>query len=140
VNYWLTGKSGSGKSTLIKSIYRTYLASSGEINYYSALYGKINLVQADEHKIIELRRKEINYCSQFLKVIPRVTAIDVVAEPIVKKESDREMAREESIELLKKTWFAQRIMGCFPLNFLAEGNNKGLICKGNHRQATFFIS
>ena len=29
----LTGKSGSGKSTLMKTIYRTYLANSGEINY-----------------------------------------------------------------------------------------------------------
>ncbi|NJK98085.1 MAG: ATP-binding cassette domain-containing protein [Bacteroidales bacterium] len=81
----LTGKSGSGKSTLMKTIYRTYLANSGEIIYLSPVFGPIDLVKADEHQILQLRRKEITYCSQFLKVIPRVTAIDVVADTIVKK-------------------------------------------------------
>jgi alpha-D-ribose 1-methylphosphonate 5-triphosphate synthase subunit PhnL len=96
----LTGKSGSGKSTLMKTIYRTYLANKGEINYLSNIFGLINIVEADEHKILELRRKEITYCSQFLKVIPRVTAIDVVADTIVKKESDRPEAREISTDLI----------------------------------------
>src|SRR5471030_2665133 len=64
----LTGKSGSGKSSLMKCIYRTYLASSGEIIYTSRA-GNIDMVKASDHQIIELRKSEITYCSQFLSVI-----------------------------------------------------------------------
>ena len=59
----LTGKSGSGKSSLMKCIYRTYLASSGRIMYNSRA-GLIDLVAADDHLIIELRRNEITYSPQ----------------------------------------------------------------------------
>ncbi len=113
----LTGKSGSGKSTLMKTIYRTYLASSGEMNYLSKTFGKINLVEADEHQILQLRRKEITYCSQFLKVIPRVTAIDVVADTIVKKESDRPLAREISTDLIKTLGLPPELWDAFPSTF-----------------------
>ena len=57
----LTGKSGSGKSSLMKCIYRTYLASSGEIIYGSRA-GNIDMVKADDHHVIELRKTEITYC------------------------------------------------------------------------------
>ncbi len=113
----LTGKSGSGKSTLIKSIYRTYLVSSGEIHYNSLKYGNVDLVHASPHKIIELRREEITYCSQFLKVIPRVTAIDVVAENIVKKESDRPEAREKAKELISTLGLPKELWDSYPMNF-----------------------
>src|ERR1700743_2308272 len=64
----LTGKSGSGKSSLMKCIYRTYLASSGEIIYLSK-NGPIDMVKANDHEVIALRKSEITYCSQFLSVI-----------------------------------------------------------------------
>ena len=113
----LTGKSGSGKSTLMKTIYRTYLASSGVINYNSENKGDIDLVKANQHEIIELRRMEITYCSQFLKVIPRVTAVDIVAESIIKKESEREIARETAKELLNKMNLPRELWDSFPSNF-----------------------
>src|SRR5687767_10211037 len=75
----LTGKSGSGKSSLMKCIYRTYLASGGSILYRSNA-GVTDLVTASDHEIIALRKSEITYCSQFLSVIPRVPAVDVVCE------------------------------------------------------------
>src|SRR6187402_3113793 len=58
----LTGKSGSGKSSLMKCIYRTYLASSGQI-IYNSNDGPLDLVTADDQRIIELRKSEITYCS-----------------------------------------------------------------------------
>ena len=79
----LTGKSGSGKSSLMKCIYRTYLASGGQINYKS-INGMVDLVTASDHEVIELRKNEITYCSQFLSVIPRVSAVDVVCENLFK--------------------------------------------------------
>ncbi len=113
----LTGKSGSGKSTLMKTIYRTYLASSGEINYNSENSGIIDLVKAAQHDIIDLRRNEITYCSQFLRVIPRVTAIDIVAESIIKKEAEREFAREIAKELLNNLNLPRELWDSFPSNF-----------------------
>jgi len=113
----LTGKSGSGKSTLMKTIYRTYLSVTGEILYNSANSGVIDLAKANEHTIIELRRKEITYCSQFLKVIPRVTAVDIVAESIIKKEADREFAREIARDLLDKLSLPRELWDSFPSTF-----------------------
>jgi len=113
----LTGKSGSGKSTLMKTIYRTYLATTGEIFYNSENHGIVDLARANQHLIIELRRKEITYCSQFLRVIPRVTAVDTVAESIIVKEAEREMARELAKDLLDKLNLPRELWDSFPSTF-----------------------
>ncbi len=113
----LTGKSGSGKSTLMKTIYRTYLSNSGEINYLSKRYGMIDLARAKENEILYLRKNEITYCSQFLKVIPRVTAIDVVADTIIKKESDRPQAREIATDLIQRLGLPKELWDAFPVTF-----------------------
>ena len=70
----ITGKSGSGKSTVLKCIYRTYLPQGGSIWYNSRKYGPIDLVRATEREMIDLRKNEIGYVSQFLHVMPRTTA------------------------------------------------------------------
>src|SRR6202000_2791399 len=79
----LTGKSGSGKSTLMKCIYRTYLATSGKILYRTGDGATVDLAAASEHEVLQVRKTEMTYCSQFLQVIPRVPAIDVVAAGLV---------------------------------------------------------
>jgi len=81
----LTGKSGSGKSSLMKCIYRTYLVNSGEIVLTTASRGPVDLAKASEHEVIEMRKTEMFYCSQFLSVIPRVPAVEIVAEPLARK-------------------------------------------------------
>jgi alpha-D-ribose 1-methylphosphonate 5-triphosphate synthase subunit PhnL len=113
----LTGKSGSGKSTLMKAIYRTYLACSGNIDYLSASGDIINLRTAPDSVVLELRRKEINYCSQFLRVIPRVAAIDVVADTIVDKEAERPSARIKAAELVQKLGLPKELWDAFPSTF-----------------------
>src|ERR1700754_3006374 len=75
----LTGKSGSGKSSLMKCIYRTYLASSGKMLYRNGQGRIIDLVSASDYEVLKIRKTEMTYCSQFLQVIPRVSAMDVVA-------------------------------------------------------------
>lgn len=112
----LTGKSGSGKSSLMKCIYRTYLASSGEIIYASGA-GNLDMVRADDHKIIELRRNEITYCSQFLSVIPRVPAVDVVCERLFRVEKDKELAREKAKEMLEGLALPVELWDAFPVTF-----------------------
>jgi alpha-D-ribose 1-methylphosphonate 5-triphosphate synthase subunit PhnL len=112
----LTGKSGSGKSSLIKCIYRTYLASGGQINYKS-INGMVDLVAATDHEIIELRKNEITYCSQFLSVIPRVSAVDVVCENLFKVNADKEAARYKAKGMLKQLGLPEELWDAFPVTF-----------------------
>jgi alpha-D-ribose 1-methylphosphonate 5-triphosphate synthase subunit PhnL len=112
----LTGKSGSGKSSLMKCIYRTYLATTGEIIYASRA-GKMDMVKATDHQIIELRKSEITYCSQFLSVIPRVPAVDVVCENLFRIEKDRQAAREKAKEMLENLGLPYELWDAFPVTF-----------------------
>jgi len=113
----LTGKSGSGKSTLMKCIYRTYLASEGHIYYHTALGKQIDLLNASDHQIIALRRAEIKYCSQFLEVIPRVTAVEVVAAHYLRFASDWEAARIHARELLELFGLPEELWDAYPSTF-----------------------
>jgi alpha-D-ribose 1-methylphosphonate 5-triphosphate synthase subunit PhnL len=112
----LTGKSGSGKSSLMKCLYRTYLATGGEILYHSRR-GVVDLVKASDHEVIALRRSEIRYCSQFLSVIPRVSAIDVVAEPLTRTEKNRDLARSRAKDLLEVLGLPTALWDAFPVTF-----------------------
>src|SRR5580698_1466411 len=112
----LTGKSGSGKSSLMKCLYRTYLASSGKI-LYTSHSGTIDLVKARDHEVLALRRAEIRYCSQFLSVIPRVSAIDVVAEPLARTEKNRDLARSKAKDLLEALGLPTALWDAFPVTF-----------------------
>jgi alpha-D-ribose 1-methylphosphonate 5-triphosphate synthase subunit PhnL len=113
----LTGKSGSGKSSLMKCLYRTYLATGGEILYHSTTAGIVDMASADEHTVIALRRSEIRYCSQFLSVIPRVSAIDVVAESLVRAGKNREQARSQAKDLLGALGLPASLWDAFPVTF-----------------------
>lgn len=73
----LTGASGAGKSTLMRMIYGNYLSQTGQIRI-----GGVDIVQAEPRTVIALRREVLGYVSQFLRVVPRVPTLDVVAEPL----------------------------------------------------------
>ncbi len=113
----LVGKSGSGKSTLMKSIYRTYLATGGQIVFDSLRYGPIDLTRTSDHQIIALRKAEIMYCSQFLSVIPRVSAVDVVAENLFRQGVSRTDAREQSCDSLHRLGLPQELWDAYPATF-----------------------
>ncbi|MCW5221799.1 phosphonate C-P lyase system protein PhnL [Verminephrobacter aporrectodeae subsp. tuberculatae] len=81
----LDGPSGMGKSTLLKLIYANYRASEGSITVRSAQGTPIDVTQAAPRTLVQLRRDSIGYVSQFLRVIPRVPALDVVAEPLTEE-------------------------------------------------------
>jgi len=113
----LAGKSGAGKSTLIKCIYRTCIPTQGEILYYSEKFGEIDLAKADDYQILALRKNEMTYCSQFLSVIPRVTAIDVIAGSLVGKGESQEKAREIAKEYLSKLGLEEELWDAYPSTF-----------------------
>jgi len=114
----ISGPSGAGKSTILKCIYRTYLPSGGDIWYDSVLYEQVNLAAIADHMVIGLRHKEIGYVSQFLKVIPRVSAIDIVAEPLLLKNgASPGEAKTKAGELLERLNIPQKLFDAYPATF-----------------------
>jgi alpha-D-ribose 1-methylphosphonate 5-triphosphate synthase subunit PhnL len=113
----LTGKSGSGKSSLMKCLYRTYLSSAGHIFYRTGQGKVIDLASAGDHDIIRLRRTEIRYCSQFLSVIPRVSAVDVVSEPLMPILKDRAFAQDAAKDLLERLGLPKGLWDAYPVTF-----------------------
>ncbi|WP_127578968.1 phosphonate C-P lyase system protein PhnL [Paenibacillus koleovorans] len=113
----IAGPSGIGKSSVLKCLYRTYLPTAGEVWYDSALYGQIDLAQATERQITHLRLHEISYVSQFLKVIPRISALDVVAERLLPKGFSLENARFAAKELLARLNIPESLWQAYPATF-----------------------
>ncbi len=87
----LVGASGSGKSTFMRSLYGNYRVDSGSIwvHHHDAW---VDLPQLHPHELLDVRKHTIGYVSQFLRVIPRVPALDVAAEPLM----ERGMAVDEA--------------------------------------------
>jgi alpha-D-ribose 1-methylphosphonate 5-triphosphate synthase subunit PhnL len=110
------GPSGSGKSTILKCIYRTYLPSNGCIKYLSRCYGEVDLALAPERQVLVLRQ-EIGYVSQFLKIMPRVPAVDVVAEGLWLQGTDQEEARKAAREYLARLGVARELWDAYPVTF-----------------------
>ncbi len=112
----LTGRSGSGKSTLMKCVYRTYLPTAGSIRYH-AREGTVELASADEHTVLGLRRREITYCAQFLRVIPRVPAVEVAAEPLLNDGVERAEALARAREALDQLGLPRELWDAYPSTF-----------------------
>jgi alpha-D-ribose 1-methylphosphonate 5-triphosphate synthase subunit PhnL len=114
----LAGPSGTGKSTVLKCIYRTYLSSAGAIRYRSALHGEVDLATAPERVVLELRRREIGYVSQFLRVIPRVPALEGVMQPLLDRGGvPVEEARARAHALLDRLRLPRALRDASPATF-----------------------
>ncbi len=112
----LTGVSGSGKSTLMKALYGNYGIDSGEI-WLKHNNCWIDLAQLQPHEIIEVRQKTIGYVSQFLRVIPRVPALDVAAEPLLELGIDNDMAYNKIKKLFSILNLPSRLWQLSPTTF-----------------------
>lgn len=113
----ITGRSGSGKSTILKCIYRTYLPGEGSIVYDSERFGELDLYKASERQIIYLRKFEIGYVSQFLHVMPRTTAREIVENAVLQMGHGIEQAKEEAINILTHFELDEELWDSYPINF-----------------------
>jgi len=125
----LLGPSGAGKSTILKCIYRTYLPSQGEI-IYAAPKGLIHLEKAPEETILELRQKDIGYVSQFLKVLPRISALEIVAKPLLDLGTDKETAYAKAQEMLLLLGIKKSLHQVSPFTFSGGEQQRVNIAKG----------
>src|ERR1700731_5058031 len=78
----LSGPSGAGKSSILKMIFGNYRCDGGRI-VIRHQGEQIDLAKAEPRQILSVRRSTIGYVSQFLRAVPRVPTIDVVAEPLI---------------------------------------------------------
>jgi alpha-D-ribose 1-methylphosphonate 5-triphosphate synthase subunit PhnL len=113
----ITGKSGSGKSTILKCIYRTYLPEGGDIWYNSTKFGPINLTLAGEREMVYLRKHEIGYVSQFLNVMPRTTARELVKQSIIEMGHQEEIAENETVKMLEHFEIDRDLWDSYPATF-----------------------
>ncbi len=113
----LTGKTGSGKSTLMKCIYRTYLATSGQILFTTAKGVVVDLASASEPEVLAIRKTEMTYCSQFLQVIPRVPALDVVASALISRGTPQEEAKEVASNTFEYLSLPRDLWDAYPATF-----------------------
>ena len=125
----LHGRSGTGKSTLLRTLYGNYRAQSGEL-WVRHGATRIDLAQASPRRIIELRRSTIGYVSQFLRVIPRVPALDIVAEPMRARGLDVETARERAALLLTRLNVPERLWHLAPATFSGGEQQRINIARG----------
>ena len=112
----LGGPSGIGKSSLLKMIFGTYAAPRGRILVHHA-GREIDVASAGPREVIALRREVIGYVSQFLRVIPRVAAIDLVMEPLTAAGEHDECARPRAEALLRRLNLPEALWTLPPATF-----------------------
>ncbi len=121
----LVGASGAGKSTLMRMIYGNYLAASGRI-----MIGDVDLAQAAPREILQLRRHVLGYVSQFLRVVPRVSTVDVVADPLLATGADRDAAMDRARTLLADLNIPERLWTLSPTTFSGGEQQRVNIARG----------
>lgn len=121
----LVGASGSGKSTLMRMIWGNYRVDDGSIRV-----GETEIARAEPRAIIALRRATLGYVSQFLRVVPRVATLDVVAEPLLSLglPEDATLARARS--LLARLNIPERLWALSPTTFSGGEQQRVNIARG----------
>ena len=125
----LGGPSGAGKSSILKMLYGNYATDEGQIivDHGGRL---IDLARASPREVLAVRRDTIGYVSQFLRTVPRVAAVDVVAEPLVARGTDRTAARERAAALLSRLNLPERLWGLPPATFSGGEQQRVNIARG----------
>ena len=121
----LVGASGAGKSTLMRMIYGNYLTASGRI-----IVGNLDVASAAPREIIQLRRETLGYVSQFLRVVPRVSTLDVVAEPLLSTGTPRDIAMAKAEALLRRLNIPKRLWALSPTTFSGGEQQRVNIARG----------
>jgi alpha-D-ribose 1-methylphosphonate 5-triphosphate synthase subunit PhnL len=112
----LAGPSGAGKSSILKMIFGNYRCDGGRIDIRHR--GQvIDLAKAEPREVLSVRRATIGYVSQFLRAVPRVATMDVVAEPLIVTGTTREEARGRACDLLRCLNIPERLWTLPPATF-----------------------
>lgn len=125
----LHGQSGAGKSTLLRTLYGNYLAAGGSIRILHA-GGPVELVGAEPRQVLAVRRQSLGYVSQFLRVIPRVSTLDVVMEPALSRGWERADAERRAKALLARLNIPEALWQLAPGTFSGGEQQRVNIARG----------
>ncbi|MDU8943603.1 phosphonate C-P lyase system protein PhnL [Ovoidimarina sediminis] len=121
----LTGASGAGKSTLMRMIYGNYRAQGGHIRVAGT-----DIVGAEAREVIRIRREVLGYVSQFLRVVPRVPTLQVVAEPLRSLGVTAEEAEARARDLLMRLNIPEALWPLSPTTFSGGEQQRVNIARG----------
>ncbi|MGX5805568.1 phosphonate C-P lyase system protein PhnL [Bradyrhizobium sp. Arg314] len=125
----LHGPSGAGKSTLLRSLYANYKPEAGQI-LVEHLGETIDLMAAEPWEVVEIRRSTIGYVSQFLRVIPRVAALEVVAVSAIANGMPAHQAEASAKNLLTRLRIPERLWSLAPATFSGGEQQRVNIARG----------
>ncbi|MBR1227818.1 MULTISPECIES: phosphonate C-P lyase system protein PhnL [unclassified Bradyrhizobium] len=125
----LSGPSGAGKSSILKMIFGNYRCDGGRIGIRHQ-GTVIDLAIAEPRQVLSVRRSTIGYVSQFLRAVPRVATIDVVAEPLIVNGIVRAEARAQAGTLLRRLNIPERLWALPPSTFSGGEQQRVNIARG----------
>ena len=128
----LVGPSGAGKSTFLRCLYGNYLASTGTIAIRDDAQQArhLSITGAEPRDVLHLRRGVVGYVSQFLRVIPRVSTLDLVAEPLLSRGVDADEAHARAAALLARLNVPERLWPLAPATFSGGEQQRVNIARG----------
>ncbi|ONH30978.1 phosphonate C-P lyase system protein PhnL [Pseudofrankia asymbiotica] len=133
----LGGVSGAGKSSILKMVYGNYAADRGNIVLWcpgadadGGIDGAVDIAAADPRQVLRARRDTMGYVSQFLRCVPRVGALQVVAEPLVERGVPTAQARERAARLLTRLAIPERLWSLPPATFSGGEQQRVNIARG----------
>jgi alpha-D-ribose 1-methylphosphonate 5-triphosphate synthase subunit PhnL len=125
----LSGPSGTGKSTLMRSLYGNYRAEAGRI-LVRHRDGWVDLAGADPRLVLEVRRETLGYVSQFLRVVPRVPTLDIVAEALTLRGTGREEAQARARAMLLRLNLPEPLHALPPATFSGGEQQRVNLARG----------
>lgn len=112
----LQGASGAGKSTLLRLLYGNYKCTFGEILIRHNEQW-IDIATAQARTILDIRKFTLSYVSQFLRVIPRVSTIDIVSSPLLARGIAHNIAARKAGDMLSRLNIPSRLWNLAPSTF-----------------------
>jgi alpha-D-ribose 1-methylphosphonate 5-triphosphate synthase subunit PhnL len=125
----LAGPSGAGKSSILKIIFGNYRCDEGQVAIRHQ-GNVVDIASAEPREILSLRKHTIGYVSQFLRAVPRVPALDVVAEPLIVGGMPRDEAHQRAGQLLRRLNIPERLWTLPPSTFSGGEQQRVNIARG----------
>jgi alpha-D-ribose 1-methylphosphonate 5-triphosphate synthase subunit PhnL len=125
----LGGASGAGKSSVLKMVYGNYAVNRGSIVVHGP-DGAVDIAAAGPRQVLAARRVAMGYVSQFLHCVPRVAALQIVAEPLIERSVTAAEARERAAALLTRLAIPERLWSLPPATFSGGEQQRVNIARG----------
>jgi len=112
----LAGPSGAGKSTLLRLLYANYRPTEGRlaVRHDGRL---VDLVAAAPRIVLDARRRTLGWVSQFLRVIPRISTLDLVRDPLLARGKGEAEATKRARDMLARMNLPESLWPLAPQTF-----------------------